>query len=50
MEDRGAWSAIFHGVGRQRSLVGYIPWGCKQSNITERLSIHSRKKDMKMKK
>ena len=25
----------------QRSLVGYSPWGCKQSNTTERLSIHS---------
>ena len=21
----------------QRSLVGYIPWGCKELNMTERL-------------
>ena len=26
----------FHG---QRSLAGYSPWGCKQSNMTERLSL-----------
>ena len=26
----------FHG---QRSPVGYSPWGCKESNITERLSL-----------
>ena len=24
-----------------RSLVGYSPWGCKESNITERLSTHA---------
>ena len=23
---------------RQRSLAGYSPWGCKQSNMTERLT------------
>ena len=28
-----AWK--FHG---QRSLVGYSPWGCKESDTTERLS------------
>jgi len=26
----------FHG---QRSLVGYSPWGCKESDITERLTF-----------
>ena len=25
----------------QRNLVGYSPWGCKESDTTERLSIHS---------
>ena len=25
---------------RQRSLVGYSPWGHKESDTTERLSIH----------
>ena len=25
----------------QRSLVGYSPWGCKESDITERLSLHT---------
>ena len=28
----------FHG---QRSLVGYSPWGCEKSDMTERLSIHT---------
>ena len=31
------WSAEFHG---QRSLAGYSPRGCKESDITERLSLH----------
>ena len=26
----------FHG---QRRLVGYSPWGCKESDMTERLSL-----------
>ena len=26
----------FHG---QRSLVGYTPWGCKESDMTERLTV-----------
>ena len=26
----------FHG---QRSLVGYSPWGCKESGMTEQLSL-----------
>ena len=25
----------------QRSLVGYSPWGCKESDMTERLSAHT---------
>ena len=25
----------------QRSLVGYSPWGLKESDTTERLSIHT---------
>ena len=25
----------------QRSLAGYSPWGCKESDMTEQLSIHS---------
>ena len=24
----------------QRSLVGYSPWGCKESEVTERLALH----------
>ena len=24
----------------QRSLVGYSPWGCKESDITEQLTLH----------
>ena len=24
----------------QRSLVGYSPWGCKESDTTERLHVH----------
>ena len=24
----------------QRSLVGYSPWGCKESDMTERLHFH----------
>ena len=26
----------FHG---QRSLVGYCPWGCKETDMTERLTL-----------
>ena len=25
----------------QRSLVGYSPWGCKESDTTEQLSTHT---------
>ena len=31
-------SGEFHG---QWNLVGYSPWGCKESDITERLSRHT---------
>ena len=24
----------------QRSLMGYSPWGCKESDVTDRLSMH----------
>ena len=24
----------------QRSLLGYSPWGCKESDMTEQLSMH----------
>ena len=32
------WPEEFHG---QRSLVGYSPWGHKESDMTERLSKHT---------
>ena len=31
------WPGEFHG---QRSLVGYSPWGHKESDTTEQLSLH----------
>ena len=31
------WPGKSHG---QRSLVGYIAWGCKESDMTERLHFH----------
>ena len=31
----------FHG---QRSLVGYSPWGRRESDMTEQLSTHKREK------
>ena len=35
----------FHG---QRSLVGYSPWGCKESDMTERLThIHMNQQVLK---
>ena len=30
------WPGEFHG---QRNLAGYSPWGCKESNMTEQLSL-----------
>ena len=30
------WSGEFHG---QRSLAGYNPWGCTESDMTEQLSL-----------
>ena len=35
-------SEEFHG---QRSLVGYSPWGCQVSDMTERLSMHASEKN-----
>ena len=32
-----AWRIQFHG---QRSLEGYSPWGPKESDMTERLTLH----------
>ena len=45
---RGCWRRQWHltpvllpGKSHgQRSLVGYSPWGCKESNTTERLHFH----------
>ena len=37
----------FHG---QRSLVGYNPWGRKESDMTERLSLHFTKQRIQTKK
>ena len=31
------WPGEFHG---QRSLAGYVPWGRKELDMTERLSLH----------
>ena len=31
------WPGEFHG---QRSLAGYNPWGCKESETTERISLY----------
>ena len=30
---------------RQRSLAGYSPWGCKESDTTERLSRQQREQE-----
>ena len=29
----------------QRSLVGYSPWGCKETDMTEQLTVSLRKAD-----
>ena len=29
-----------------RSLIGYSPWGCKESDTTERLHFHALEKEM----
>ena len=33
-------SSILAGKIPQRSLAGYSPWGCQESDTTERLSLH----------
>ena len=44
---RSAWqptSVLLAGESHeQRSLVNYSPWGCKELDTTERLSLHSTK-------
>ena len=37
------WPGEFHG---RRSLVGYSPRGCKESDTTERLDFHVRSEDI----
>ena len=38
--DRGAWQATVHGeFHRHRSLVGYRPWGHKELDTTEGLTL-----------
>ena len=32
----------------QRSLLGYSPWGCKESDTTEQLSMHTWAKEQQM--
>ena len=39
---RGGGNGKFHGkVHGQRSLAGYSPWSCKESDMTESLSTHT---------
>ena len=48
--DREAWRAAVHGVAKSRtqpsnwteprSLAGYRPWGCKEQDTTEWLTLH----------
>ena len=40
------FSGEFHG---QENLVGYSTWGCKESDMTERLTLNQ-KRNMKSKK
>ena len=38
--DRGDWQATVHAeFHRRRSLVGYCPWGHKELDTTERLTL-----------
>ena len=40
-EDMATHSSILPGKSHgQRSLLGYSPWGCKESDMTEQLSMH----------
>ena len=41
-EGMATHSSILPGESHgQRSLVGYSPWACKESDMTERLSTHT---------
>ena len=40
-------STIAWKIRRQRSLVGYSPWGCKESDMTEQLHSLTHSKDGK---
>ena len=41
-EGMATHSSILPGESHgQRSLVGYSPWACKESDMTERLSTHA---------
>jgi len=44
-EPGGLQSMGSQGVGRQRSLVGYSPWGHKELDVTEQLSTAHAVKD-----
>jgi len=35
------YSCLENQSRRQRSLADYSPWGCKESDMTEQLSMHS---------
>ena len=37
------YSILAWEIRGQRSLVGYSPWGCKESDRTKLLSMHARK-------
>ena len=39
------WPGESHG---QRSLAGYSPWGCKESDMTERLSLATEKQKIRI--
>ena len=34
----------------QRSLAGYSPWGCKESDMTDKLSVHRHTHGNRLKK
>ena len=36
------WYSCLENPQGQMSLLGYSPWGCKESNVTERLSTREK--------
>ena len=40
-EEMATHSKIFRESQGQRSLAGYNPWGCQESDMTEHLSTHT---------